>query len=455
MNETQTWQTVVSVILPHPTKQQVIVYRENARSILPQMSITQKWVTPIGAVNAEMQRLFALQTTVLRQIDNREDAGAQRVYATHLLELQHTPEPLPGGLHWIAFDEVDALTFDDPQQQAAVKTCLSEIKAGIHPALRVPWAQPGWQANTEKWIRSQLAQLGQPVISPIEQIKIWFLSCVLCAPTERGDVYFKVTNATTLMVNEAVVTQALAQRFPAYMPTPLAIEADDGWMLLADFGEPVGWGASVEIRAAVLREFARLQIASSTKIDELLAIGCIDRRLLRLAEQIDPLFEDTGMMATVSTEIQHNLLAAAPRLKALCTQLDQYQVPTALVHGDLNMGNVARRKADSETEQFIFFDWTDACLAHPFLDMIAILHEGDVAIQRQLRDAYLTMWLDYEPMERLLEMWQIAYTLCALHQAVSYRYILLANEPADCQFEMAWAMPFWFGKILESLRLAG
>jgi hypothetical protein len=63
------------------------------------------------------------------------------------------------------------------------------------------------------------------------------------------------------------------------------------------------------------------------------------------------------------------------------------------------------------------------------------------------------MWLAYEPMARLLEMWQLAYPLCALHQAVSYRYIILANERADCKDEMAWAMPFWFGKILESLKL--
>jgi len=34
---------------------------------------------------------------------------------------------------------------------------------------------------------------------------------------------------------------------------------------------------------------------------------------------------------------------------------------------------------------------------------------------------------------------------------VSYQAILNHTEPA-MKFEMAWAMPFWFGKILDSLQ---
>ena len=458
MTQTETWQSVVSVILPHPTRPQIIVCQEEDRWVLPQTQIAQKWVTPTHTINAEMQRIFGLQTTVLRQVDERQDEHAHRVYATHLLELHHPPDPLPTDLRWLGLDELDRLTFSDPQQQAAVEACLGEIASGTIPKLRVPWAQPGWQANTEKWIRSQLLQLGDPVIGPIEQIKIWFLSCVLRAPTAHGYVYFKVTNATAMMVNEAIVTQALAQMFPDYMPKPLCIDAKLGWMLLADFGKPVGWDAPIAVRAAVLRDFARLQIASATKIDELLTIGCIDRRLPKLAEQIDPLFADAEMMTFVSPETQQQLLTAAPKLKALCRQLEQYHVPATLVHGDMHMSNVARRsdanlgtEKDTDSSHYLFFDWTDACLTHPFLDMINILHEGDAATQAQLHEPYLSLWLGYEPMERLLEMWQIAAPLCALHQAVSYRYIILANERADCKQEMAWAMPFWFGKILESL----
>ncbi len=41
-----------------------------------------------------------------------------------------------------------------------------------------------------------------------------------------------------------------------------------------------------------LRAYARLQIASVSRLDELLALGCLDLRLERLAQQVDALFAE-------------------------------------------------------------------------------------------------------------------------------------------------------------------
>jgi hypothetical protein len=137
-----------------------------------------------------------------------------------------------------------------------------------------------------------------------------------------------------------------------------------------------------------------LQIASAARVDELLALGCGDRRLLKLAEQIEPLLSDPEMMAYIDKERQEQLWASAPRLHAMCAELDRYHIPATLVHGDMHMSNVARRG-----DSYLFFDWTDACIAHPFLDMIDVVHERDAAVQTRLRDSYLKEWLAYEPME--------------------------------------------------------
>ena len=40
----------------------------------------------------------------------------------------------------------------------------------------------------------------------------------------------------------------------------------------------------------------------------------------------------------------------------------------------------------------MIFDWTDACVAHPFIDMIAIGYEEDEAVAARLLDAYLAEW---------------------------------------------------------------
>jgi hypothetical protein len=58
------------------------------------------------------------------------------------------------------------------------------------------------------------------------------------------------------------------------------------------------------------------------------------------------------------------LAAAVPGLRAACAELAGHDVPASLVHGDLHLANVARGPRG-----YRFFDWTDACVAHPFLDL--------------------------------------------------------------------------------------
>ena len=63
------------------------------------------------------------------------------------------------------------------------------------------------------------------------------------------------------------------------------------------------------------------------------------------------------------------------------------------------MGNVARGPAG-----YRFFDWTDACVAHPFFDLAPIRRGTDDAgdddgddLRDRLRAAYLPAWASFEP----------------------------------------------------------
>jgi len=81
---------------------------------------------------------------------------------------------------------------------------------------------------------------------------------------------------------------------------------------------------------------------------------------------------------------------------------------------------------------------------------VYFLHEKDASVRARLRDAYLRLWADFEPMDRLLAMWSLAEPLCALHQAVSYRHITANVEPVASR-ELDWASPFWQRKVIEAL----
>ena len=92
-----------------------------------------------------------------------------------------------------------------------------------------------------------MARLGQSLVG-IEQVKQWSISSVLRVRTDGPDFYFKVSAPLPLFVEEGPVTAMLASRFPGYVPAPLAVEPERGWMLLPDFGELIGWQAPLEVQ---------------------------------------------------------------------------------------------------------------------------------------------------------------------------------------------------------------
>lgn len=445
MSTERQWHVGGDLIIPHPTRAQILVQQNAEQWRLPTIPFAEERGDLLRRIQAELQWHFGLDTWVVRQLFEQNEEAQHSVYYTFLLEHDNLDWQPPALLRWLDIPAFAQVQLAYPEQREVIECCLQEIASGLIPQQRARWEQPGWVRTVDAWIRQQLQQLGTPATGPLEQVKQWCLSAILRIPTTEGWVYCKAANGSKLMVNEAVLTQRLAQLFPATMPQPLALEPTRDWLLLADFGAEIGWGAAIETREAALIAFAELQIASAAQVNELLTAGCIDRRLSKLAAEIVPLVNDPLALALLTPEQQQRVLKLAPRLTELCEQMATYHVPATLVHGDLHMSNIARRGTG-----FVFFDWSDACVAHPFLDMIAILHEKDIALQTRLRDAYLAAWTPYESPARLLALWQLAYPICALHQAVSYRYIAQHVEGGYHHPMTCWATPFWFGKILET-----
>ena len=256
----------------------------------------------------------------------------------------------------------------------------------------------------------------------------------------------QAASSLPLFAHEPAVMRGLAGLYPDHIPAPLSIDEQRRWMLLADFGAPIEWDAPVEVQEEMLRVYGELQSDAATRAGDLLTIGCLDRRLERLAAQVDPLLEDTATLASEldAAEIER-LRALGPQLQAICAELAGYEVPHTLVHGDLHLGNVARSAGS-----YLFFDWTDACVAHPFFDTISIFQAKDPNVQAQLRNSYLGVWAAYEPIERLLEAWKLAKPLCALHQAVSYQHIVATLEETS-KPELAPGLSYWLRTLLQSL----
>ena len=266
--------------------------------------------------------------------------------------------------------------------------------------------------------------------------------------TETGKLYFKVPRDLPLFVNEGVVLSRLAALYPDRLPVPLAIEPERGWMLLDDFGGQPGHDADLDQQARLMQDFARIQIDSSRKIEALLAAGCKDRRLDIVLSQIEPLFDDELVLGLLTLEERVQLKPIVPRLRALIAELFSLPIPVALLHGDLHAGNAILRE-----NSLLYFDWTDAAVSHPFLDMIHIFMEEEDAKRTALQEAYLLPWEENYPKVDVRRAWELAGALYGLYHAVSYQYIAHGIEEL-VRPELNFAFHF-LRKLLEGIKRLG
>jgi len=442
-----TWRSELYGILPHPSEPRVLMLPGAAGWSLPHISLDKAvWAANVDKVNEAMRLALGVEITTLRYTSYSVSEEARQIEAVYVLE-SHSPAWEPqDGAEWVGRAALADLPLARPEHRAPVAVHLAEAESGQIPELRPPWACLGWFEPAAAWTRSELARLGYSLTAPVEQVKSWGISCILRARTASGDVYFKVASSLPLFAHEPALMRGLSGLYPDHIPAPLSIDEQRRWMLLADFGAAIGWGAPVEVQEEILLLYGELQRDAVPRVDGLLAMGCLDRRLDRLAAQVDPLLEDTATLASQldAAEIER-LRALGPRLKAICGELASYAMPYTLVHGDLHLDNVARPAGN-----YLFFDWTDGCVAHPFFDTISIFQAEDPSVQARLRDSYLGVWAAYEPIERLLEAWRLAKPLCALHQAVSYQHIVATLEDTS-KPEMASGLSYWLRKLSQSL----
>lgn len=383
----------------------------------------------LPVIRDALAELVGVDAIVVRSIERSVDETRKIVDLGLELEVTEAPAAPALGTVWRTAAELTAGSLP-----ARDRSLLARYVADRPPPERPPWARRGWFAEAAAWIVDTLAEQSRSALGPVEQISSWCISSILRVETAEGHVYFKATARSPLFVHEGTVTRGLAELFPGRVPRPIAVDSQRRWMLLEDFGPVVGWKADLETRVAVLSTFARMQVEAAARRDELLALGVLDRRPTWLAAQIRSLLESADSLGLDQAEIEE-LTTLVPRFVEACERLADGPVPDSLVHGDLHLSNVAR-----DGGQYVFFDWTDACLTHPFLDLLVVLFEEDPELRRTLRDAYLAEWAEVASEDELLDHWRLAEPLASLNQAISYRSILRSVERGTAsEFEPAAA----------------
>jgi hypothetical protein len=438
-------------IIPHPREPRLLLLQGADGWTLPGHAETEP-----AEIAAAMRALLGLETSVLRCAYDRarDDPDARsRIYA---LENRSPGWAPPTDARWIGREDLPGLRLAREEQRPALDACLIEAETDAVPESRAPWARIGWRDEAGAWIRERAENLGYRPTGPIEQVKVCPWSAVLRVPTDCGALYFKATAGAAAF--EPAVTALLAELVPAHSPRVLAIDTRRVWMLMEDAGaslrdvmlaerDPARW-------EALLPQLALLQMATIPAAERLVAAGCPDRRLERLPDEYARLVADADALLVGPPDgLNEDELARAramvPEVRALGAELASLGIPAAIQHDDLGASNVLLNPRG----EYVFFDWSDASVAHPLLSIFIplrwsryLLGFGEVALDR-MRDAYLEPWTAYAPMERLREAVPLACRFAKLSRALTWHDFVPGMEP-DARWEYEGSAPYFLRMFL-------
>ena len=115
----------------------------------------------------------------------------------------------------------------------------------------------------------------------------------------------------------------------------------------------------------ILPLYGELQADAAADAGRLAALGAPARPLALLRRQYDSLLARADWLAD---DERDRLRGLSPRVAELCAQLAASGIPDSIQHDDLHDGQVFVRDG-----RYLFMDWGDACVSHPFFTMSVTL----------------------------------------------------------------------------------
>lgn len=322
----------------------------------------------------------------------------------------------------------------------------------------IPWDEPGWLEEITAWVGARLAERGLVSSGQLEIIHKRTWSAFAKIPTGGGIVYFKA--AAPALKHEIGLTSLLAGWRSDCITPVLAADPGKGWMLSLDCGVTLRaldrTTAQLAYWDQLLPLYAGLQQEVAPNIDAMLAVGVPDHRLAILPELFKNLLSDTsalrvGLEGGLTRDEHTRLLGLVPRVADLCAELAGFGIPETIMHEEIHENNVLL-----SGDTFIFTDWSDCSISHPFLSLLVTLRatahwlklEESAPQITHLRDIYLDAWGQYGPRDHLRRASGLAYVLGMLSRSLSY-YLSLGPLPEQYRIEndsiSGWLQDFLVG----------
>jgi hypothetical protein len=317
-----------------------------------------------------------------------------------------------------------------PPLHPRARELLDELRTGSPPpALRPRWARPGWNARAVAWMTRALDDAGRPLLEEPQPFGHRGISALLRGRTAAGDVFLKAVFPP--FHSEPVVTLLLAERFPESVPRVLAVEPDEGWLVVEDVAAPWVGDLPADQRVAGLvagvRSIVRMELALVGDLAVFVDAGCPVRPIANVAAELDAALGPAGVAHVEGPVSDERRARATAATGAAVERVASLGFPTTLVHGDFHAGNVAF--ADGRA---VIIDWSDAAIGIPTIDLVTWLAwSRDSPDQQQVAiDAWIDAWAGPTDPVAVRAAIDDILIVGAAYQVVSYDRIVRALEPA-------------------------
>jgi phosphotransferase family enzyme len=415
----------IVVLVPHPSRPALLTtaaptWPPGAVIGLPLVILDREFTT--RACLTAIEALLGVQPRALRIDPRRRDADGDPTVV--VVDLDAFGPDAPSPYEWTDWAALPLDSLEPPELRDAVPRWVGRRRLG--PTVGdPPWSVPGWFDRASSWMVDRMAELHAPAFEPPRIVYLWGISIVLRAPSALGPMYLKCS--APLFHREAAVTAVLAEATPDLVTRVAAIEPDANWLLMFDHGDatlgdgpPGSWAPGLETQA-------RIQQAWIGREEALIDAGAPIRSVAALAQALPTFVDREPMDVELTGDDRQAWIDSIGAFTDACARLDALGPAPTLVHGDCHPWNVAAMPDGPRV-----FDWTDAAISHPFLDLaVYATRPDDLAIRRVIRDAYLARWAGHASAADLAEAGELAIVVGSLFQVDSYIRILSSLDPDD------------------------
>jgi hypothetical protein len=270
---------------------------------------------------------------------------------------------------WKPRDAATYSSIEPAEDRTLIERSIEELSSCRRKPNEAPFARPGWLQELFAWANQRLEPWGVRLMGGFAQWNASATCSLIRLQTNKSAVWFKAAGGPNR--HELAVTGCLARLFPGYVPELLGVHAAwNGWLMREIPGRTLDHSDDISPWLQTAAALARLQVQSIGKQTELLDAACLDLRLPRLIEEINP-FVGRMRRLMAAQEKASPAPLTEPQLRYLrdclnqaCSRLLELSLPDTLGHIDFNPGNILVSPGRS-----VFLDWAEACLTNPLVTL--------------------------------------------------------------------------------------